>query len=78
MASRVLAATASPYSLAAFAAAGGAIVVWGMVNAVTAIGAMNADLDKPAPAPAVAPVTAPEPQRFPQFLEKFGKMMSED
>jgi hypothetical protein len=24
------------------------------------------------------PVTAPEPQRFPQFLEKFGKMMSED
>ncbi|KRA62482.1 peptidase M24 [Caulobacter sp. Root656] len=61
MASRVLAATASPYSLAAFAAAGGAIVVWGMVNAVTAIGAMNADLDKPASAPAVAPVTAPEP-----------------
>jgi murein DD-endopeptidase MepM/ murein hydrolase activator NlpD len=61
LASRVLAATSSPYSLAAFAAAGGAIVVWGMVNAVTAIGAMNADLDKPAPAPAIAPATAPEP-----------------
>ena len=61
MASRVLAATSSPYSLAAFAAAGGAIVVWGMINAVTTIGAMNADLDKPAPAPVSAPVTAPEP-----------------
>ena len=61
MASRVVAATSSPYSLAAFAAVGGAIVVWGIVNAVTTIGAMNADLDKPAPAPAVAPVTAPEP-----------------
>jgi murein DD-endopeptidase MepM/ murein hydrolase activator NlpD len=61
LASRVLAATSSPYSLAAFAAVGGAIVVWGAVNAVTAIGAMNAGLDQPAPAPAVAPVTAPEP-----------------
>lgn len=59
MASRVLAATASPYSLAAFAAVGGAIVVWGAVNAVT--GAMNTELDKPAPASASAPVTAPEP-----------------
>jgi murein DD-endopeptidase MepM/ murein hydrolase activator NlpD len=61
LASRVLAATASPYSLAAFAAIGGAIVVWGAVNAVTAIGAMNGDQGKAAPAPAVAPVTAPEP-----------------
>jgi hypothetical protein len=61
LASRVLAATSSPYSLAAFAAVGGAIVVWGMINAVTAIGAMNADLDKPAPAVVVTPVTAPEP-----------------
>jgi murein DD-endopeptidase MepM/ murein hydrolase activator NlpD len=61
LASRVLAATSSPYSLAAFAAVGGAIVVWGALNAVTAIGAMNSDLDKPAPAPAIAPVTAPEP-----------------
>ena len=61
MASRVLAATSSPYSLAAFAAVGGAIVVWGMVNAVTAIGAMNAGLDKPAPAPAAAPVAKPAP-----------------
>jgi len=61
LASRVLAATSSPYSLAAFAAVGGAIVVWGAINAVTTIGAMNADLDKPAPAPAIASVTAPEP-----------------
>ena len=61
MASRVLAATSSPYSLAAFAAVGGAIVVWGAVNAVTAIGAMNTGLDHPAPAQAVEPVTAPEP-----------------
>uniref|UniRef100_B0SVJ0 Peptidase M23B n=1 Tax=Caulobacter sp. (strain K31) TaxID=366602 RepID=B0SVJ0_CAUSK len=61
MASRVLAATSSPYSLAAFAAVGGAIVVWGAVNAVSAIGAMNADLDKPAPAPAVGSVEAPAP-----------------
>jgi len=61
LASRVLAATASPYSLAAFAAVGGAVVVWGAVNAVTAIGAMNAELDKPAPAPTIAPAAAPEP-----------------
>ena len=61
MASRVLAATSSPYSLAAFAAVGGAIVVWGAVNAVLAIGAMNADLDTPAPAPVVEPVAPPAP-----------------
>ena len=61
MASRVLAATTSPYSLSAFAALGGAIVVWGMINAVTAVGAMNEGLDKPAPTPVVTPVTAPEP-----------------
>jgi murein DD-endopeptidase MepM/ murein hydrolase activator NlpD len=61
LASRVLAATSSPYSLVAFAGLGGAIVVWGMVNAVTAVGAMNAGLDQPAPAPVVAPVAAPEP-----------------
>jgi len=61
LASRVLAATSSPYSLGAFAALGGAIVVWGMINAVTAVGAMNADLDKPAPVPAVLPAKAPEP-----------------
>ncbi len=61
MASRVLAATSSPYSLAAFAAVGGAIVVWGAVNAVSAIGGMNADLDKPAPAPVVEPAPPPAP-----------------
>ncbi len=65
MASRVLAATLSPYSRVAFAALGGAIVVWGAVNAVTAIGAMNAGVDQPAPAPAIAPVTAPEPPPAP-------------
>ena len=69
MASRVLAATASPYSLAAFAAAGGAIVVWGMVNAVTAIGAMNADLDKPAPI-AVMALTAPQTTMAPPTAAK--------
>lgn len=61
MTSRVLAATSSPYSLVAFTALGGAIVVWGMINAVTAVGAMNDGLDKPAPAPVVAPVAKPEP-----------------
>jgi len=61
LASRVLAATSSPYSLAAFTALGGAIVVWGMVNAVTAVGAMNAGLDKPSPAPVVTPAAAPAP-----------------
>ena len=61
MASRVLAATTSPYSLVAFAALGGAIVVWGAVNAVTTIGAMSAGLEQPAPATAAEPVTAPEP-----------------
>ncbi|KQY28791.1 peptidase M24 [Caulobacter sp. Root1455] len=61
MASRVLAATSSPYSRAAFAAVGGAIVIWGMINAVSAVGAMNAGLQPPAPAPVVTPVTAPEP-----------------
>jgi murein DD-endopeptidase MepM/ murein hydrolase activator NlpD len=59
LASRVLAATSSPYSLAAFAAIGGAIVVWGVVNAVSAVGAMNAGLEKPAPAPVVAPAPTP-------------------
>jgi len=61
LASRVLAATTSPYSLVAFAALGGAIVVWGAVNAVTTIGAMSAGLEQPAPATAAEPVTAPEP-----------------
>jgi murein DD-endopeptidase MepM/ murein hydrolase activator NlpD len=61
LASRVLTATSSPYSLAAFAAVGGAIVVWGAVNAVSAVSAMNADLDKPAPAPVVEPVAPPAP-----------------
>ena len=61
MASRVLAATSSPYSLAAFAVVGGAIVVWGVANAVSAVGAMNAGLDKPAPAPVVAPAPKPAP-----------------
>lgn len=61
MASRVLAATSSPYSLVAFAALGGAIVVWGMINAVTAVGAMNAGVEQSAPAPVIAPVAAPEP-----------------
>lgn len=61
MASRVLAATTSPYSLVAFAALGGAIVVWGAINAVSAIAALSDGLDQPAPAPAVIPITAPEP-----------------
>ena len=61
MASRVLAATSSPYSLVAFTALGGAIVVWGMINAVSAVVAMNDGLDRPAPAPVVAPVTPPAP-----------------
>jgi len=61
LASRALTATSSPYSLVAFTALGGAIVVWGMINAVTAVGAMNEGLDKPAPTPVVTPVTAPEP-----------------
>ena len=61
MASRALTATSSPYSLVAFTALGGAIVVWGMINAVTAVGAMNDGLDKPAPAPTAAPVTQPAP-----------------
>jgi len=61
LASRVLAVSSSPYSLAAFAALGGAIVLWGVANAVSAVGAMNADLDAPAPASVVAPVDKPEP-----------------
>jgi murein DD-endopeptidase MepM/ murein hydrolase activator NlpD len=61
LASRVLAATSSPYSLVAFAALGGAIVVWGAINAVSAVGAMNAGLDKPAPAPVAAPAPKPAP-----------------
>ena len=65
LASRVLAATASPYSRAAFAAVGGAIVVWGAINAVSAIGAMNADLDKPAQAAAAPPVPKPAPRPAP-------------
>jgi murein DD-endopeptidase MepM/ murein hydrolase activator NlpD len=68
LASRVLAATTSPYSLAAFVAVGGAIVAWGMVNAVTAIGAMNAGLDRPAPAAVVAPVEKPAPPPPPPAL----------
>ncbi|CAN5396850.1 hypothetical protein BH10PSE4_BH10PSE4_33730 [soil metagenome] len=72
MASRVLAATSSPYSLAAFAAVGGAIIVWGMVNAVSAVGAMNGGLDASAPAPApvaaaaetVEPPPSPPPPAF--------------
>jgi murein DD-endopeptidase MepM/ murein hydrolase activator NlpD len=59
LASRVLAATTSPYSLVAFAALGGAIVVWGAINAVTAIGALSDGVQPPAPPP--LPVTAPEP-----------------
>ncbi len=61
LSSRVLAATSSPYSLAAFAAVGGAIVVWGMVNAVSAVGAMNSGLDAPAAVPVAAPVDKVEP-----------------
>jgi murein DD-endopeptidase MepM/ murein hydrolase activator NlpD len=61
LASRVLAATSSPYSLAAFAAVGGAIVVWGMVNAVSALGAMNAGLDTPTPAAVIAEAEPPAP-----------------
>jgi murein DD-endopeptidase MepM/ murein hydrolase activator NlpD len=70
LASRVLAATSSPYSLVAFAALGGAIVVWGAINAVSAVGAMNAGLDKPAPTPAAvpAPKPAPPPPPPPAFV----------
>lgn len=59
MASRVLAATSSPYSIAAFAAVGGAIVVWGMINAASAVGVLNAGLDKPEPAPVVEAAAEP-------------------
>ena len=70
MASRVLAATSSPYSLAAFAAVGGAIVVWGVVNAVSALGAMNAGVDRPAPVAVAeeAPAPAPPPSPPPAFV----------
>ena len=60
MASRVLAATSSPYSIAAFAALGGAIVVWGMINAVSAVGAMNAGLEAPPPVPTVDEIELPK------------------
>ena len=59
MASRVLAATSSPYSLAAFAAVGGAIVVWGMINAASALGAMNTGLDVPTPTAVVEEAPLP-------------------
>lgn len=59
LSSRVLAATSSPYSIAAFAALGGAIVVWGMINAVSAVGAMSAGADAPDPIPAMEDVELP-------------------
>lgn len=70
MASRVLAATSSPYSLAAFAAVGGAIVVWGMINAASALGAMNTGLDVPTPTAVVeeAPPPAPPAPPPPAFV----------
>ena len=63
LASSVLTAAASPYSRAAFAAVGGAIVIWGVLNAVSAIGAMNGGPNEaaPAPTPVVTPVSAPAP-----------------
>lgn len=60
MASRVLAATSSPYSLAAFAAVGGAVVVWAMTNAITAIGGVSAAPEASEIARTVEPVVAPE------------------
>jgi hypothetical protein len=61
LASRVLAATSSPYGLFASAALGGAIVVWGVINAVSALGPMEAGQDQPAPAPIAPPAVAPAP-----------------
>jgi murein DD-endopeptidase MepM/ murein hydrolase activator NlpD len=62
LASRVLAATSSPYSLAAFVAVGGAIAIWGAANAISGVGA---GLDRPAPAPIAAPVAPPAPPPAP-------------
>jgi murein DD-endopeptidase MepM/ murein hydrolase activator NlpD len=66
LASNVLTATSSPYALVASAALlGGAIVVWGVINAVSTLGAINANSDRSAPPATILPIEAPAPPPSP-------------
>ncbi|MBO9709272.1 MAG: M23 family metallopeptidase [Caulobacter sp.] len=61
MASRVLTVATSPYARLAFAGVAGAVVVWGVVNAVTAVGAMNRGIERPVVATATVAAAKPVP-----------------